>query len=242
VVVSEALVHRYMGGLDAVGQRIRLGSDAGSPWMRIVGVSADTVNGNLVDPPLPVAFVPFAQQPERTLIVLARSRDTAAVVSEARAEIARRDPDQPIYDVATIEQWTYRETDGNRVITGLLILFAVVAVGMAAIGLYGVLSYAVSQRTQEIGVRMALGARAGDVLLMVMRQSALLIGLGLLAGLAGGYGLGRVMSSQLIGVSPTDPLTYATVVLTLSATALLASWLPSRRASRVDPMEALRGE
>jgi putative ABC transport system permease protein len=242
-VVSEALVNRYLPEGDPLGRRIRLGaSGSAASWRRIVGVAGDTVNGNLVDPPLPVAYLPFAQHPERATILLARSPDTEAVVREARAEIARRDPDQPIYDVSTIEQWIYRETDGTRVITGLLVLFAVVAVGMAAIGLYGVLSYTVSQRTQEIGVRMALGARAADVLGMVVGQSALLIALGMLVGLAGGYGLARVMASQLFGISPTDPLTYATVTGTLVVTALLASWLPARRASRVDPIEALRSE
>jgi predicted permease len=242
-IVSEALVRRYLPDGEALGRRIRLGA-AGTeaPWRRIVGIAADTVNGNLVDPPRAVAYLPFGQRPERAVLVIARSGDAATVVRAARAEVARLDPDQPIYDARTIEQWIYRETDGNRVVTGLFALFAVVAVGLAAIGLYGVISYAVSRRTQEIGVRIALGARTGDVLRMVVGQGTSLIGLGLLTGLAGGYGLARVMASQLYGVSPADPLIYASVALTLGATALLASYLPARRASRVDPIEALRTE
>jgi putative ABC transport system permease protein len=121
-------------------------------------------------------------------------------------------------------------------------LVSALALFLGAVGLYGVLSCVVAERTREIGVRMALGARASDVLRMVVGQSAVLIAIGMLVGLAGGYGLARLMAAQLFGVTPTDPLTYATVTGTLLVTALFASWRPASRASRVDPIQALRGE
>ena len=241
VIVSQALADRFIPGGDPLGRRIKLAAlESEEPWRRIVGVAGDVVNGNLADPPLPAAYVPFGQSPTRAVVVIVRSKDTTAVVREARAHVSKLDPDQPIYDASTIDQTIYRQTDGTRVTTGLFALFAVVALGMAAIGLYGVISYAVSRRTQEIGVRMALGAGAGDVVRMVVRQGAGLIALGLLVGLAGGFGLSRLMGSLLYGVSPNDPLTYVSVTLALAVAAFTASFLPARRASRVDPIQALR--
>jgi predicted permease len=243
VVVSEGLADRYLAGRDPLGARIKLGgASSDDPWRTIVGVAADTVNSNLADPPVPTAYVPFDQSPARAVVVLAKSGDASAVARIARARVAVLDPSQPIYDVSTIEQIVYRDTDGTRVITSLFGLFAVVAVSLAAIGLYGVISYAVSRRTQEIGVRIALGARSSEVLSMVVAQGAKLIGLGLALGLLGGYTLARIMSSQLFGVSPNDPLTYACVTISLLVAALAATVLPARRASRVDPIEALRVE
>jgi len=123
-----------------------------------------------------------------------------------------------------------------------MFVFAVLGTALAAVGLYGVLTYAVSERTQEIGIRMALGAQRGDVLRMVLRQGMLLVALGIVTGLMGAQGFGRLMRSLLFNVSPTDPATLATIALLLSAVALLACWLPARRATKVDPMEALRHE
>lgn len=241
VIVTQALVDRYMPGGPPIGRRIKLAPpDSHEPWRRVVGVAGNTLNGNLRDAPLPVAYVPFEQDPLRAVVVIAKSSDTTGVVREARAHVAKLDPDQPIYNASTIDQTIYRETDGNRVTTGLFALFAAVALGMAAIGLYGVISYAVSRRIQEIGVRMALGAGSGDVVRMIVGQGASLIGLGLVAGLAGGVGMSRLLGSLLVGVSPSDPLTYITVTLALAVSAFAASFLPARRASRVDPIQALR--
>ena len=243
VIVSQALADRYIPGEDPLGRRIKLAApESHEPWRRIVGVAGDAINGNMADPPLPVAYLPFDQSPTRAVVVIARSPDTSTVVREARSHVAKLDPDQPIYDASTIDQTIYRKTDGIRVVTGLFGLFAIVALGMAAIGLYGVISYAVSRRTQEIGVRMALGARAGDVVRMVVRQGAGLIALGVVVGLAGGFGLSRLMGSMLYGVNPSDPLTYVSVTLALATAALAASFLPARRASRIDPIQALRVE
>ena len=204
VVVSQAFVSRYLPDGGPLGRRVRLGPE-GSPWRTIVGVAADVMNAEIGEPPRPQAYVPFEQQPTRTLTLLVRTESLDPTIAAARREVAQLDPEQPLYDVKTMERAFFEELASNRVITGLFIVFAGVALGLAAVGLYGLISFTVSQRTREIGVRVALGADRRQILRMVLGQGLRIAGLGLALGLLLGLGLSRVMASVLVGVSPTDP-------------------------------------
>jgi predicted permease len=239
-VVSRAFASRYLSG-GALGRRIRLGDDAEDPWREVVGVCGDLVNPNLTLAPQPQVYVPFHQRPERSLAILVRSADTAGIAGVARAEIARLDPDQVLWEARSFDQVMREELNFARVFIALFAIFGVSAMAMAGLGLYGVISYGVSQRRRELGLRIALGARSGDVLRMVVGQGALFTAIGLALGIGGGLAMGRAMAGALlVGVSPTDPATFAGVSLCLAAVALLASWVPARRATRVDPIQALR--
>jgi ABC-type antimicrobial peptide transport system permease subunit len=165
-----------------------------------------------------------------------------SVVAAARREVARLDPHQPLYDVKTMEGALFEAQASNRVITGLFVMFAAVALGLATVGLYGLISYTVSQRTREIGVRLALGARRGDILRLVLGQGLRLAALGLALGMLLGLGLSRVMASALAGVSATDPVTFTVVPVVLGLVALVATAIPARRAARCDPAVVLRAE
>jgi putative ABC transport system permease protein len=176
-----------------------------------------------------------------TLVVRAAG-DPRALAGAVREQIRALDPSVPVYDVKTMQEIVYESLARERFIMLLMALFAALALALAAVGIYGVVSYATAQRTHEIGIRMALGAQARDVLRLMIRQglSPVLVGVGL--GLLAALALTRLMSSLLYGVSATDPLTFGTVALLLTAVSLLACYLPARRATRVDPLTALRYE
>jgi putative ABC transport system permease protein len=240
-VASRAFARRYFGDGTAIGHRIRVGADT-DPWLTIVGVVEDVQNPNFAEPPLPQVYLPFAQHPERSLTLVVRTAREAATIAAARAEVARLDPDQALWQATSMEQLLDEELSFPRLLAGMFGAFGAVALLLAAIGLYGVISYAVSQRTREIGVRMALGAGRSDVLRLVARQGLALIGTGLVLGLAGGLGIGHAMRGLLIGVGPTDPITIGGVGALLGAVALSATLVPALRATRLDPTEALRAE
>ena len=242
-VVNEALASRYFAGQDVLGRRIRLG-DADAPWLTVVGVSADVINENPEEPARPHAYLPLRQQPTRTLTFFVRGEPLEPIVAAARREVTRLDPDQPLYDVKTMERALFEELAGDRVVTGLFIVFALVALSLATVGLYGLVSYLVSQRSREIGVRLALGARRSDVLRLVIGQGSRFILAGLVIGLALGLAMARVMASGLLGlgISPHDPVTFTVVPAVLVLVSFLATLLPARRAARVDPASVLRSE
>jgi predicted permease len=243
VVVNRAFVARHLAGREALGARIRLGPpESPEPWRTVVGVVGNVQNDELGQPALPYAYVPFLQRPRRSLAIVVRTGHAKDALAAARAELARLDPEQPLYRASTMEQLVFEETASNRVITGLFVVFALVALAMGAVGLYGVIAYGVSRRTREIGLRMALGAAPQDVVRMVMGKGARLTAVGLGIGLLVGLALARAIAGVLYAVGPTDPWTYGCVVLALVAAAALASWLPARRASRVEPLAALRTE
>lgn len=242
-VVGRTLVRRYIGGRDPIGTRIRLGPPGGNePWREIVGVAEDLVNPNLNQAPRAHVYVPMAQSPARNLVVFVRTNEVESTLALARREVARLDPALALYEAKTVERAAYEDLASNRVITGLFVAFAVVALSLAAIGLYGVVAYSVAQRTQEFGVRMALGARAADILRMVLGQGARLIASGLLLGVALGAALARTLAGVLYGVTASDPVTFGSVVFALSAAALVATLVPALRALRSDPLAALRAE
>ena len=218
-----------------------------APEREIVGVIGDVKNTNMNLPTEPTVYVPYFQDENEGwfntmyLAVRANSRplELAAAV---RAQVQGLDPDQPIAEVATLNDLIGRSESQSRFTTLLLALFAAVGLVLAVVGLYGVMAYSVAQRTHEIGVRMALGAGRRDVLRMVVGRGLGLGLAGVVTGLAGALALTRFLSSQLYGVRPTDPATFAGVSLILMVVAMLASYIPARRATKVDPMVALRYE
>lgn len=240
-VVNQALAERYFPGADPIGQRVRLGG-GDAPWRTIVGVAGNVMNTEPSEPSLPQAYVPFSQQPTRALTLLVRTSSLDAVVAAARREVSALDPDQPLYDVKTMDRAFFEDMASNRVVTGLFTVFAAVALGLACVGLYGLISYAVSQRTREIGVRIALGARRRDVLWLVLSQGLRLVAFGLAAGLLLGFALSRAMASVLVGVSASDPVTFTVVPAVLGLVALLATAIPASRAAGCDPAVVLRAE
>ena len=244
-VVSETLAKRYWPGEDPIGRRITFGTDEkGEPyWTTIVGIVADVRQKGLHAEPRPEIYVSSLQSPARygTLIVQS-GLDAAGLAASVRREVQAVDGDIPLYDVKTMREVLDGSLAARRFNMALLALFAAVAVLLAGVGLYGVLAYMVTQRTHEIGVRMALGARPRDVLRLVVGQGMSLALGGVLLGTLGALGLTRLLSSLLVGVATTDPWTFGFVAVLLSGVACLACFVPARRAARVDPLIALRYE
>ena len=252
VVIDEEFERLYFNGEDPVGQHFEGDPKNGMPDYLIVGVVGHVKNYGL-DSPGPVqaemyrsrAQVPVKFQPLLAggVTLLVRTfQEPESLTASVRRAVQEVDPNQPVYNVQTMEKVVSDSIATQKLSMMLFIIFAVVAVVLAAVGIYGVMSYAVAQRTHEIGVRMALGAQGGDVLRMVVRQGMVLVLSGVGVGLLGAAALTRLMSSLLYGVSATDPLTFAGVPVLLFAIALLACLVPARRATKVDPMEALRYE
>jgi len=188
-------------------------------------------------------YSPYAQNAFRSMTLVMRSAlPAAAVIPAAGRAIRQLDPDQPVADARPMDAVVEQAVASARFNTVLLAVFAQIAFVLAAVGVYGVVSYDVSQRTNEIGIRLALGAKRGDVLLLILGQSAVLAGLGIAAGLAGAWALTRLMTTMLYGVEPTDTYTFVTIPLLLGAVVLMAGYLPSRRAMALDPAAALRHE
>ncbi|HEY9285300.1 MAG TPA: FtsX-like permease family protein, partial [Pyrinomonadaceae bacterium] len=251
-MVDEDFVRRHFPNAPpdvALGKRLRFGGE-GEPWREIVGVARHVRQGGLAEAGHPGIYRPWAQANPRWLAEYARAADLvvktsgepASFVAPIRREVQAVDRDQPLGNVRTLEDLLARSLAPRRFSLLLVVVFAAAALLLGAVGLYGVLSYVVTQRTREIGVRMALGARAGDILRLVVRHGMALALLGVAAGVAASLALTRLMSGMLFGVSATDPATFALVALVLLAVALLACYVPARRATKVDPTVALRAE
>jgi putative ABC transport system permease protein len=244
VMVNEAFEKGFFPGQSALGKRIRLlGSSAETPWPTVVGVVSDVRQSGLAGDIMPEVYsLDLGDVGDALSFVLRSTGEPAGLFSAVRATVADVDPNQPLHNVMTMEQRLADTTTSRRLNSALLGGFAAVALLLAVLGIYGVMSYAVTQRRREIGVRMALGAQRSDVLGLVLRRGLRLTLLGVAIGLVGALALTRYLSSLLFEVRPTDPLTFAVIPLILAAAALLACWLPARRAARVDPMVALRTE
>jgi putative ABC transport system permease protein len=246
VIVSQSLARHFWPHEEAIGKRLKPGfyNDA---WCTVVGVVGDTKQYSLGEEPSPSMYLPYAQAPDPFLmqditLVLRTGADPLSLVTAARRAVQGVDPDLPVFDVATVDQLVYRSVSAPRFNTTLLGVFAALALALAAVGIYGVMSYAVVQRTHEIGVRVALGAGASDILRQVVRQGMLPAVVGIATGTAGAWAVTRFLSSLLFGIRPTDPMTFTLVPVLLAAVALVACLLPARRATKVDPVVALRYE
>jgi putative ABC transport system permease protein len=242
-VVNQEFVRLFFpDGENPIGRRILL--SVGTPHqtpVSIVGVAAALRRVGRGDKPLPLVFLRFAQSPSTDITVLLRTaQDPSTIVSALRSQVLAIDKELPLFDVATMDELLVGETAVQRFEAMAVGLFAALALLLAGVGIYGVISYMVSQRTQEIGIRMAIGAQRGDVLRMVLRDGMFMAGAGMAVGIGGALALTRLMRSLLFQITPTDPVTYSAVTLILVTVALLACCIPARRAMRVDPMAALR--
>lgn len=242
VIVDEQLAARFWPNESALGKRLQQRNKPDS-WKTVVGViSSARQYSTEKEPPITV-YYPHEQYMARNMYVLVRTTsDPASLAGAVTREIQSIDSELPIFDINTMEQRLYDSLARQRFSMMLLALFAAVALVLALIGIYGVMTYWVNQRVHEIGIRMALGAQPGNILRLVIRQALLLVSVGIAAGLAGAFALTRIMSSLLFNVSATDRLTFALLPLLLAGIALLSSYIPARRAARVDPMIALRYE
>jgi putative ABC transport system permease protein len=240
-IVSVSLARRYWPGESPIGKRLRFGPD--EPWVTIVGLAGDVRQLGLGEEPPPLLYMPYEQFPLPFTDVTVRSAlPESAVISLMRAALSGIDRDLPFGDLTTLQSVVDRSVDEPRFRTLLIGVFAILAVVLAAVGVYGLISYSVTQRTREIGIRVALGARPGQVLSAVIREGLTLAVIGIALGLGGALAARRLLASFLYGVGATDPLTFAFVSLLLLAIAAAASYIPSRRALHVDPLIALRTE
>ncbi len=243
-VINAAMAKRYWPDGDPIGAHVTLGDPSdSSSWRTIVGVVGDVRQNALSDEPYPQLFLPLAQTPQRAMLLLARtSGNPSALAAPIRQAVSAGDRDLPVSDIRTLDDRLQLSVAQPRLSMVLVGTFALLALVLAAVGIYGVLSYTVTQRTRELGIRMALGAESSSVMRLVVGQAMAPAFIGVLLGLAGAWGATRLISSLLFGVSATDPITFIAVTLFLLTVALAASWVPARRATRVDPLIALRSE
>jgi putative ABC transport system permease protein len=245
VIISETMARRFWPNEDPLGKRIKVGRSTSSrPWLTVIGVVKDVRQYELVIEPKPQMYVPYQQAEffEPRALVVRANFDPLSLTGTVRQTVWEIDKDQPVSDISTMEEVIADSVARQRFSMWLLGIFAGLALVLAAVGIYGVMSYSVAQRTREIGIRMALGAQRSDVLKMTIGGGLRLVLMGAAIGLAAALVLTRVMSSLLFGVSPTDPLTFVSISIVLISVAVLASYVPARRATRVDPMFALRHE
>ena len=249
-VINEAMARKFWPGESPVGRRVKAVPDDAAPWVTVVGVVADVKQAGLSEPAGTEITFPAAQLPAisgaayRTMSVAVRSssRDPLSLLPSVRAAMAELDGSLPMARIRTMEELIGASLARARFVMTLLGAFAGLALLLAAVGIYGLLSHVVGQRTNEIGVRMALGARRGTILKSVLGHGLGLVAGGVALGLLGAFGLRRLVSSLVFGIGANDPLTFAAVALILLAVALLACLVPAARAVRVDPMVALRYE
>jgi putative ABC transport system permease protein len=242
-IINDAMARRLWPRRDPVGRRFKVGaSDSDRAWYTVVGVVSDMRRQGLEREPVPQMFEPLAQSPPRSVDVFIRTSpdDPLAMAGALRAAVWRVEKNAPIYGVTALEAQLGTYLLQRRFQTSLLTGFSVVALLMAAVGIYGLIRYSIATRTQEIGLRMAVGAQAGDIFRMIIREGLTLILTGLGLGLVGAWSLGRTGSSLLFGVTATDPLTFMAVSLLLTAVATAACYFPARRAMKIDPIVALR--
>jgi putative ABC transport system permease protein len=246
MLVSEGLAARFWPNEDPVGKRIRLPSTPGgpeNPWRTVAGVVGDVKQYGLDKPGTSAIYLPHAQYPASFMTLVTRtSVEPAEMLGTVKQVVQRLDPDQVPMEVATMQNVMVDSVRTQRFSMFVLAAFAALALALAAVGIYGVMSYVVAQRTHEIGIRIALGARIGNIFGLVMGNALWLALAGIALGAVGAFALTRLMKSLLFGVAPTDIATFVVVCVGLGVVALVASFLPARRATKVDPLVALRNE
>jgi putative ABC transport system permease protein len=239
-MVNEAFARQHLAGTPAVGRRVRLSGDARAPWRTIVGISANVKHFGPALPARPEVFVPLAQSPFPFMSFVVRTDDDPLRLTPSiRAAAAAVDPTQPLAGVETMQTYLNGSLAQTRFLASLLAGFGALALLLAAVGIYGVMSWSVVERRREIGVRLAVGAPPSAIARMVLRQGGTVLVVGLGLGVAAAAGLGQVLAKLLYDVRPEDPFTYASTVLLLGAVALAALCLPAYRASRVDAVKVL---
>jgi putative ABC transport system permease protein len=238
------MAKRYWPNEDPVGKRIKIGAfNADAPWLTVVGVAQDVKQRGLDQRTRPEFFRPYNQAAWPVMTVVVRTASSpGALVNPIKQALARVEPERAASGIRTMDEVLYDSVGSRRFPMMLLVAFSLVALTLAAVGISGVVGFSVSQRTREIGIRMALGARKGDVIWLALRRSmiAALIGVGV--GLAASFGLTRFLTGLLFEVKPMDPIVLGSAALILAGVALIACYLPARRAAKVDPMIALRCE
>jgi predicted permease len=241
-IVNETFAKKFFPGIDPIGKRFNF-SGAKDPLWQIIGVCGDGKYNTLGEAPQPAVFRPEFRDYDTTLTLVARLRgQVGPAINALRSELQKLDPSLPLYDVKTLTEHMQIPLFPARMAANVLGCFGILALTLAAIGIYGVMSYVVAGRTREIGLRMALGAQLGHVQRLILRQGMFLAAIGLAIGLGIVFIVTRFLTSMLYDVSPSDPFTFALVTIVLAAVAFLACWLPARRASLVNPIEALRTE
>jgi putative ABC transport system permease protein len=243
-IVNERFAKRYFPNGDSLGKRVTFGCEESEGLCRtIVGVVGNVRQESITDEAIPEIYVPFAQSPMNSMAVMVRTTtDPLALVGAVRNEVLAIDNNQPIYEVKTLAQRVNEVSAVSRSLMLLFTAFALLAMVLGAVGVYGIISYSVTQRTHEIGIRMALGAQARNVLSLIMKNGLALVLMGIAIGIGGAFVLTRFLSSLLFGVTPTDGVTFVVVSIVFFVIAILASLIPALRATRVDPLIALRYE
>jgi hypothetical protein len=251
-IVNQRFVSMHFGGEDPIGRRIKLTPDGASPpdtpapaWVTIVGI-APTVRQRTQfgdDSPDPVAYIPLRAQAASFAMLLVRAQgDPAALTSLLREEVRAIDADLPLFGILTLDQALAQQRWAFRIFGSMFGIFAVIALALSSVGLYAVTAYSVAQRTQEIGVRMALGAQSAQVLWLVLRRAVVQMAIGLAIGVAGAFGVGKLLASMLFQTGAHDPVLLAMIVTLLIGVSTAACIWPARRATRLDPINALRNE
>jgi predicted permease len=242
-IINQALVRKRFPGVNPIGRRFRAGRDTG-PLIEIVGISADTHYTNLRDEPPAQFFLPYVQQPQVGVMVyeVRTLAEPAAIAPSLHRVVQSVDPDLPMIDFRTQREQINATMQIERAFAALTAGFGILALALACVGIYGIMAYSVAQRTNEIGIRLALGAQPGQIRSMILRESTWLTMAGIVAGVAGALGCTRLVRSMLYGVAPNDAVTLSAGVALLLGVALVATWIPARRAASVQPMDALRHE
>ena len=244
VLINETMAKRFWRNQDALGRRMQFHNDG--PWYQIVGIVGDVHQMGLNEPPRQEMYFPYWQAEKNWMtprdLVIRTSGAPMSLVPSVRSAIAAIDHDQPVSDIKTMDQWLDEEVASRQIQTTLLGSFAALALILASVGIYGVLAYVVTQRTSEIGLRVALGADSRSIFTAVARQGMSLAGIGIALGVAASLALSSLLQSLLFDVKPTNPATYLAASVVFALVALLACYIPARRASKVDPLVALRYE
>ena len=242
-LLAKDVAERYWPDEDPIGRRIRMDSSPDADWVRIVGIVGDVRSSSDTERPAQHVYLPYSQNSRSfSQLLIASGADPQALMPLLRQAVWSIDANQPIDGMTTVRQAQYDSGASSYALILLFVSFAMFALIMAAIGIYGVMSYSVSQRQGEIGLRMALGAEAGVVRSMVLKQGLRLLAVGVVVGLVAAFAVSRLLGSVVFGVSTTDPLTFVGVPLVLGLVATLANYVPARRATRMDPVTALRAE